>query len=81
MITMILACMLAGPCEGGKCAILPRLRTADSIVERHRTVTKEVKVTAEVTKESTKARKLVATIKARPHRGAKIVKAVCLPWR
>ena len=50
MLSLILACVLSGPCEGGKCsvAILPRLRVADSVVERKRTVTKEVKVTAEV---------------------------------
>jgi hypothetical protein len=76
MISAIVFCALLGsPCDGGKC-ILPRHVVSvrvDAEVRKERTVT--------VTKEATKARKLVAAIQARPHRGVKIVKAICPPYR
>lgn len=62
MISLLLACVLSGPCDGGRCAVvLPRLRVADSVIERHR----EVKVTREVTAER--------RVAARPHRIARAV--------
>jgi hypothetical protein len=80
MISLLLACVLSGPCEGGNCgvAILPRLRTANSVIERHR----EVKVTREATvaKEVKTERRVVATIKARPHRVAKVAVKILPPY-
>jgi hypothetical protein len=79
MLSLILACVLSGPCDGGQCgvAILPRLRTANSVVERHR----EVKVTREatVTKEVRAERRVVAAVKARPHRIARVARVVLPP--
>ena len=60
MISLLLACVLSGPCDGGRCAvILPRLRVADSVIERHREVKIEKTVTAE------------RRFAARPHRIAR----------
>lgn len=81
MISLLLACVLSGPCEGGQCgvAILPRLRVANAVVERHREVkvTKEVQVTAEVKRE----RSVVAAVWARPHRGVKVAVKILPPYR
>lgn len=80
MVSLLLACVLSGPCEGGKCAVaLPRLRTADSVIERHR----EVKVTREVaaTKEVSRERRVVAAVRARPHRIARVAVVALPPYR
>jgi hypothetical protein len=60
-------------------AILPRLRVANAVVERHREVkvTKEVQVTAEVKRE----RSVVAAVWARPHRGVKVAVKILPPYR
>lgn len=74
MISAILFCALLGsPCEGGKC-ILPRHVVSvrvDAEVRKERTVTKEVK----------RDRKVVAVVKARPHRVAKAAVKILPPWR